>query len=130
MPVNSHPDNLVPKIHPATRAVEPDDPLTLHATPVLGDPEVMLRCLVQEYAWMGWNAEQILGLFHDPYYPALHGLLRLYGEAGVRHRVLDLLGQTGVFQFQATVHDEPEPEESEPELIQVGVRPRSPRGEA
>src|SRR5215831_5989858 len=113
---------FVPKVHPATRAVQPDDPMTLEATPVAGDPEVMLRCLVQEYAWMGWDAEQILGLFHDPYYPALHGLLGLYGEGGVRQRVLELLRQTGVFHFQATVHDEPESDEPEPELIQVGVR--------
>src|SRR5262245_19305051 len=71
--------SLVPKVHPTSRPVEPDDPLTLHATTVAGDPELMLHCLVQEYAWMGWDAEQILSLFRDPFYPVLHGLWCLYG---------------------------------------------------
>jgi hypothetical protein len=124
--------NWVPKVHPTARAVEPNDPMTLHATPVAGDPDVMLRCLVQEYAWMGWDAGRILDLFHDPAYPALNGLLHWYGEAGVRERVAGLLRETGVFHFRATVREEPEPDESEPELIELGIRlprPQAPKGE-
>src|SRR5262245_60941836 len=109
-------ERFVPKVHPATRSVEPDDPMTLHATPVPGDPEAMLRCVVQEYAWLGWDAEHILSLFRDPFYPALHGLRSLYGDAGIRERVVGLLRQTGVFHFQASVREEPEPA-AEPELI-------------
>ena len=112
-------EQFVPKVHPATRPVEPDDPMTLHATAVGGDPEVMLECLVREYAWMGWEAERILHLFQDPYYPALHGLLLLFGENGVRERVTAVLGSTGVFHFDGRVHDGPE--SSEPELIELGV---------
>jgi hypothetical protein len=115
-------DRFVPKVHPATRSVEPEDPFTLHATAVCGDPEVMLRCLVQEYAWIGWGAEDILGLFRDPFYPALHALLMTYGEAGVRDRVNALLRQMGVFQVQASVREEPEPADPEPELIELGIR--------
>src|SRR6516225_3407479 len=92
-------ERFVPKVHPATRPAEPDDPLTLHATAVAGDPEVMLQCLVQEYAWMGWNVEEILGLFRDPFYPALHGLLSLYGEAGLRDRLVASIRQTGIMRF-------------------------------
>jgi hypothetical protein len=112
--------NWVPKVHPATRSVEPDDPMTLQATPVPGDPEVMLRCVVQEFAWLGWDAEQILGLFRDPFYPVLHDLRSLYGESGIRERIAELLRQTGVFHFQTSVREEPEPA-AEPELIQLGL---------
>src|SRR5262249_58379214 len=46
-------ERFVPKVHPATREVLPEDPLALHATPVEGDPDVLIRALVREYAWMG-----------------------------------------------------------------------------
>ncbi len=126
--MTTHVANWVPKVHPITRPVEPDDPLTLHATPVAGDPEVMLRCLVQEYAWMGWDAEQILNLFRDPNYPVLHDLLRIYSENGIRERIAAVLEQTGVFCCEATVQEEPEPLEDEPGLIQLGIRnpPQAP----
>ena len=127
--MKSVPGNLVPKIHPATRPVESDDPYTLNATPVAGDPEVMLACLVQEYAWMGWSAAEILALCRDPSYPALNGLVDFYGERAFRDRIEALVRQTGVFHFQATVSETPEPleEEHEPELVQLNIRLRRPQ---
>jgi hypothetical protein len=134
-------ERWVHKVHPLARAAEPEDPLTLHATPVAGDPEVMLHCLVQEYAWMGWEAEEILRLFRDPFYPALHALWRLFGEAGLRERVTTVLKQTGTWRLDADVREEPEPDvgrisnpspcgtdwksvlhEEESELVQLGIR--------
>jgi hypothetical protein len=119
------PERFVPKVHPATRPVEADDPMTLHAAEVDGDPELMLQCVVQEYAWMGWDAVQILSLFRDPAYPALRRLLEHYGETGVRERIEALLGLMGVFRYDVTLNEEPEPAESEPELIQLGVLSRT-----
>jgi hypothetical protein len=110
-------ERFVPKVHPATRPAEPEDPFTLHATLAAGDPELMLQCLVQEYAWMGWDAEQILALFRDPSYPALHALRELYGEDGVRRRVDRLLSESGVLHFEVAVNEEPEAE-----LVQLGIR--------
>jgi hypothetical protein len=121
-------DRFVPKVHPATRPVEADDPMALHAISLEGDPEVMLRCVVQEYAWMGCDGAQILSLFRDPFYPALHELLNLYGEAGLRDRVDRLLQQTGVFQFQAVVSEEPDALEEEENLVQLGIRMKPPEG--
>jgi hypothetical protein len=119
--MNPRPDHLVPKVHPLARPVEADDPLALHATAVAGDPEVMLECLVQEYAWMGWDVPRVLHLFGDPHYPALNALLSHYGPDGVRRRVAAVLGRMGVFRVSGTVRDEPEPDD-EPELIQLGTR--------
>jgi hypothetical protein len=129
----SEAERFVPKVHPATRPVEPEDPLTLYATPVAGDPEVMLQCLVQEYAWMGWDAEEILRLFRDPCYPALHALWCLFGEAGLRERVATVLKQTGTWRSDVDVREEPEPIEEEPELIQLGIhrpQPEALKGES
>jgi hypothetical protein len=115
-------ERWVPKVHPATRPVEPEDPYSLHATLAAGDPEVMLQCLVQEYAWIGWDTERILALFRDPFYPALHALRDLYGDEGVRARVAALLNEGGVFQFDVAVEETPETEEPVPELIQLSIR--------
>ena len=113
-------NQFVPKVHPATRPAEPDDPWTLRATPVAGDPEVMLECLIQEYAWMGWGVEQIMTLFRDPFYPALNAHWRGCGEDGLRERVAHVLSRRGVFRFRSEIHDEREP--AEPELIELEVR--------
>jgi hypothetical protein len=117
--------HLVPKVHPATRAVEADDPLELVAEPVLGDPDLMLECLVQEFAGLGWDADQLLSLFHSPDYPVLNQLLAYYGAAEVRRRVGGLLGDVGVFRVRETVAADPDPEDDEPELIQLTIRPRT-----
>jgi hypothetical protein len=114
----TQPQNLVPKVHPATRAVEPDDPMSLFATPVAGDPDVMLQAVVHEYAWMGWDAEQILGLFRDPFYPLLNDLRDALGEDVLRQRIGAIFECAGVYRFRATVREAPE--EIEPELVQIG----------
>ncbi len=64
---------FVPKVHPATCAVEADDPMTLTATPVAGDPENMLRCVIQEYAWMGWNLDQLVLISESVAHPSRIG---------------------------------------------------------
>ena len=65
-----------PKIHPATREILPEDPMEMHGFEVPGDPNLMLRLLVEEYARMGWGAATIVQLARDPNYQALYGLLR------------------------------------------------------
>src|SRR5262249_53306034 len=120
---------FVPKVHPVTREIEPEDPMELVATPVQGDPEVMLQCITEEFAWMGMGADELLGLFCSPAYPVLNQLLRHYGGDEVRRRVEALLARSGVFRVRETIVDDPEPEDEGPELIQVSVRkPRSPDG--
>jgi hypothetical protein len=111
----------VSKVHPATRAVEPEDPLTLNATPVAGDPDVMLRCVLQEYAWMGHTAEEILALFRDPFYPALRGMLEANGEEVIRGRIEAILARMGVFQVRATVRETPPPAGFQSEPVQIRI---------
>lgn len=115
-----------PKVHPLTREVEAEDPMELMANPVQGDPEVMLQCIVEEFAWMGMEADELLGLFHSPMYPVLNQLLEHFGEETVRQRVQTLLGGAGVlFRVQETIADDPTPEdEDEPVLVQLSLRKR------
>jgi hypothetical protein len=96
-------DRLVPKVHPASREVMPDDPMSLCAMPAPGDPDLMIRAVVGEYAWLGWGADQIAALFDDPFYPMLHGLRQALGEAGVRERIDAVFARNGVYRFRATV---------------------------
>lgn len=116
-------NNLVSKVHPLTRALEPEDPMELVATPVGGDPDVMFECIVQEFVWMGWDADQLFELFRSPNYPVLNQLLGLYGEDQVRERIRELLGRTGTLRFREVIDDEPDPDgDDEPELTQLSVR--------
>lgn len=112
---------FVPKVHPASREVEPEDPMELCATPVAGDPAIMLRCAVEEYARMGWNAEQILALFQNPFYPALHSLCQSFGERAVRQQISGVLQRVGVFCVQATVKEQPFAPGSKAELVEIRV---------
>jgi hypothetical protein len=115
-------EHWVPKVHPLARAAAADDPLELVATPVAGDPAVMLECLVQEFACMGWDAAEVMGLFRSPMYPVLNQLREFYGDDEVGRRVAALLARRGVFRVREVVAADPEPEDDEPELIQLNVR--------
>jgi hypothetical protein len=120
--METDPQRFVPKVHPLSRGAEPDDPMTLNATAVAGDPDVLIAALVHEYAWMGWDAEQIAALFHDPFYPMLHGLWETLGEAGIRARIDAIFSHRGVFRFRATVHEAPD--DPGPEVILIGTLSR------
>lgn len=94
--------DLVPKVHPASREVLPEDPMNLHGFEIPGDPELMLRLLVEEYARMGWGLEQVMQLARDPFYQAFHGLWQLYGEEGLSQRVVAVLRRCGVVRVKVT----------------------------
>jgi hypothetical protein len=113
---------FVPKVHPAARAAEEDDPMTVHATAVVGDPDTMIRCLVEEYARMGWDAARILGLFRDPAYPALYALWQSCGEEGIRRRIKAVLRFQPVFHFAGDVRDTLESTDHQgPQLVDLGI---------
>lgn len=114
--MNSESENGVPKVHPATREIVPDDPLELTGYEIPGDPELMLRLLVEEYARFGFGTDQIMQLARDPFYQGFHGLLRLHGEGELRRRVSEHVGRCGVRRV-TTVEAKPEPRP--PELIQL-----------
>jgi hypothetical protein len=90
------------KTHPARRELLPDDPLELTGFEVPGDPDLMLRLLVEEYARIGWDAEAIMRLARDPTYQAFHGLWRHLGEERLCQRVAQVLVRCGVLRVRHT----------------------------
>jgi hypothetical protein len=92
--------NAMPKVHPATREILPDDPLEMQAFEVPGDPQLMLTLLVEEYARIGWGADAILKLARDPEYQAFHGLLRVFGDEELEARIRRILARCGVMRVQ------------------------------
>lgn len=124
--MNSAAENMVPKVHPATRPVEPEDPMNLHGIEVPGDPEIMLRMLVEEYARMGGGLDELLNLCRQPFYVGFHGLQQFYGEAELTRRISDILSRCGVFRV-ALRETTPRSEQ----LVQLDVsRLRDTSGEA
>jgi hypothetical protein len=99
--------NAVPKVHPASREVLPDDPMEMHGFEVPGDPELMLRMLVEEYARIGWGVEAILQSARDPNYTAFYGLRKSLGEDELRRRISRIIARCGVIRVKATETEPP-----------------------
>ena len=106
----------VAKVHPLDREMLPDDPLEMQAFEVPGDTELMFRIMIEEFARMGWSQSEILDLARNPFYAALHGLWRLYGETGFTHRVSEILSRIGVIRVRAIEATPPG------DLIQIQTR--------
>ena len=100
--MNSANGNAAPKVHPASREILPDDPLQMHGFEVPGDPALMLRLLVEEYARIGWGVDEIMQLARDPNYTAFHALWRSLGEEEFRRRIGAALSHCGVIRVTAT----------------------------
>jgi len=96
----SQESNLVEKVHPATREMLPDDPLEMQAFEVPGDPELMLRFIVEEYARIGASVDDIMRLSRDPFYQALHGLWLHFGEDAIRDRLATIVRRCGVIRIR------------------------------
>lgn len=118
----SNPD-LVPKVHPATREVLPEDPLELKAVEISGNPELLIRLLVEEYARFGTGVDEIMRLARDPFYQSFHGLLLMFGEDEFRRRVGEIVARCGVVRVR-TVQAAPPPEppaDPTPNLVQIQI---------
>ena len=65
----------------AEKEFEPDDPMELVGVALPeGNLEEMMECLIEEYIWDGWDDENLLHLFRDPFYRATHQVYRKKGE--------------------------------------------------
>ncbi len=53
------------------------------------------RCLVEEYALIGWSADRIRELFHAPQYAATYGIFRRRGSDFVDTVIAGVLGRRG-----------------------------------
>ncbi len=75
----------------ADKDCEPDDPMELVGVALgEGSIEEMAECLVEEYIRDGWDDENLLRLFRDPFYRATY---RIYQEKGDEY-IRALIGKT------------------------------------
>jgi hypothetical protein len=58
----------------------------------------MLTILVEEFAAIGMDVDEVMGLFRDPFYSATAGLLKLLGEERICVRVNQILEHCGSAQ--------------------------------
>ena len=112
-----HP-NATPKIHPGTREILPEDPMEMQGYEVSGDPGLMLRLLVEEYARIGWGTADIMSLARDPNYQSFHGLLRFFGEQELGRRVSEAISRCGVIRV---THVEQPLEPTPNNLVQIDL---------
>lgn len=76
--------------------------MRMEAELVTGDPQVMLDCLIEEFARLGWDANRIARMFENPFFLASHGLAKRFGQGAVRERIQQTLQRCGVFRFEIT----------------------------
>ena len=89
--------------HGRDKEPEADDPAELVMTAVpAGDPEVMAACLIEEYARLGMDEEEILSLFSQPLYRT-HALYREKGDAWIRNLVRNVLARCGRMRVSVTL---------------------------
>ena len=72
-----------------------------------GDAAFLARCVIEEFALIGYGAEDLFTLFRDPVYPMLNNILRKEGEAFVRNLIGQVLGEWGTLKVKTEiVHSE------------------------
>jgi hypothetical protein len=81
--------------------VEADDPyapvfVALPSPPGFDAMGEMARCMVEEYAMMGFSAPLLLKMFKNPYYQALHRVYQARGEGYVSELLERVFEGTGV----------------------------------
>ena len=77
------------------KEADPNDPLELRCKTIPGDPVFLARCVIEEFASLGYEAADLFTLFREPVYPMLNDILAREGEARVRGLIEQVLIQHG-----------------------------------
>ncbi len=93
---------------PENKTPEPDDPFELKGHVAGGDPEVMARSIIEEYARMGWDREKLIWLFENPNFSMPHKFYQKYGEEKTKELIDEVLKKHGVLQFDVQQQEEEE----------------------
>ncbi len=87
-------------IAPESKPLDPDDPMEIKAAVIAGDERLMMECLIEEFAHLGWSAKKIAGMFDQPGFLATHGLEQRFGRQAVVDCIEHTLARCGVFHFE------------------------------
>jgi len=82
---------------------EPDDPMELVGVVLPAEEnsmEIMAECVVEEYIKEGWDDENLMKLFRDPFYRATHAIYQQKGEDYVRFLIKGLREKWGYYKTE------------------------------
>jgi hypothetical protein len=82
------------------KPLDPNDPMEIKADSVAGDERLMMECLIEEFAHLGWSAKKIARMFDEPFFLAAHGLEKRFGRQAVLECIEHTLARCGVFHFE------------------------------
>ena len=85
------------------KEMESDDPMELVRERIPGETRFLARCIVEEFAQIGYGAEDLFTLFREPVYPMLNGILRGEGETFVRNLIGEVLDQCGTLRVKTQI---------------------------
>jgi hypothetical protein len=85
---------------PESKSSDPDDPMEIKAAVIAGDERLMMECLIEEFAHLGWDARKIARMFDEPRFLAAHGLEKRFGRQVVLDCIEHTLARCGVFRFE------------------------------
>lgn len=85
----------------AEKEFDPDDPMEFTGVALPGNTmEAMAECFVEEFIMMGYTDEQLLKMFQEPFYAAVHQVYREKGEAYVTALIRQARSKLGTFRFR------------------------------
>ncbi|MCH8087995.1 MAG: hypothetical protein IIC81_09125 [Chloroflexi bacterium] len=76
-----------------TKEFDPEDPMELVGVEVVGDSDVVMEQIIQEYLSMGWSSSAIFFLFRTPNYMATHRIYKEKGDSYVKKRIKQMAEQ-------------------------------------
>ena len=85
------------------KEAEANDPMELVREAIPGDPLFLAQCVIEEFALIGYGAEDLVTLFRQPVYPMLNNILRKEGEPFVRSLMKQVLGDWGTLKVKTEI---------------------------
>ena len=82
------------------KEAEANDPMELVCETIPGDAAFLAQCVIEEFALIGYGAEDLFALFRQPVYPMLNNIFRKEGEAFVRNLIGQVLGEWGTLKVK------------------------------
>ena len=85
------------------KEAEPNDPMELVFETIPGEAAFLAQCVIEEFASIGYGAEDLFTLFREPIYPMLNDILRKEGEPFVRGLIEQVLAEWGTLKVKTEI---------------------------
>jgi len=108
-----------------SKPIEPDYPMELNGTEIAGDVGLMIDCIVEEYANIGWGEAKIMQIFEKPFFQSTYNLARAMPPGKLRERVRNVLGRCGVVRIAISQAEHISADNHSPETGLAQIQPWS-----